>query len=79
MKFDVVYDPLEKLAKGQSTLLWRPEDVPEEEMKALMSAHGQMIVNGACQLPSEGRLDSRYPEIRLMTAEELLTQAWAGK
>ncbi|CAG8020465.1 unnamed protein product [Penicillium olsonii] len=78
-KFDVVYDPLEKLKEGRATLLWRPDGVSAEEMEALMSAHSQMVISGACQLPLDGRLDNRYPDLCLMTAEQLLSEAWTGK
>jgi len=78
-KFDVIYDPDRKLAKGQSTLLWRPEEVSTDEMKALTSTLRQSYISEACRLPLEGRLNDRYPEFRLMTVEALLTHAWAGK
>ncbi|KAL2827909.1 hypothetical protein BJY01DRAFT_241030 [Aspergillus pseudoustus] len=78
-KFDVLYDPLDKLVKGDATLLWRPEEIPEEEMKALMSAHSQMLISGAWRLPLEGRVEAIFPEIRLRTVKEVLSEAWMGK
>ncbi|KAF4460618.1 hypothetical protein FALBO_12598 [Fusarium albosuccineum] len=76
-KLNVVHDSVEKLEKGDVTVLWQPDDVTEEEFKPLLAALCQMIAAGTCVLPNDAsRLDRLFPEIHLTSAEEILTKAW---
>ncbi|KAJ2990591.1 hypothetical protein NUW58_g2870 [Xylaria curta] len=79
-KFKVVYDPQEKLERGEVTLLWTPDEVPAEEFKVLFLSICQLIVSGACILPQDGNQLTRiFPDLRLTTAQEILTEAWGGQ
>ncbi|KAJ3538027.1 hypothetical protein NM208_g6085 [Fusarium decemcellulare] len=76
-KLNVVHDSVEKLEKGDVTVLWHPDDVSEEEFKPLLAGLFQMIVAGTCVLPNDSRrLDRLFPDIPLTSAEEILTKAW---
>ncbi|WAO96127.1 NmrA domain-containing protein [Fusarium falciforme] len=79
-KIDVTYDPAEKLAKGEVTLLSPSEEVNEGEFKTLLAGVCQMIISGACVLPDDDRrLSKMFPEIPLTSAEDVIAKAWTGK
>ncbi|KAG5746896.1 hypothetical protein H9Q70_010421 [Fusarium xylarioides] len=79
-KMDIIYDPIDKLERGDATILWHPEDVTEEEFKPLLAGLCRMIVAGACILPDDDRrLDRRFPEVPLTSVEEIMAKAWSGK
>ncbi|KAG5766774.1 hypothetical protein H9Q72_005146 [Fusarium xylarioides] len=79
-KMDIIYDPIDKLERGDATILWHPEDVTEEEFKPLLAGLCRMIVAGACILPDDDRrLDKRFPDVPLTSVEEIIVKAWAGK
>ncbi|KAF5693131.1 hypothetical protein FDENT_2273 [Fusarium denticulatum] len=79
-KMEILYDPVDKLEQGDATLLWRPEEVPEDEFRALLAGLCRMIVAGACVLPNDDRrLDKLFPDVPLTSAEEIIAKAWGDK
>lgn len=75
-----MHDSVEKLEKGDATVLWHPADITAEEFKPLLASLSQMIIAGDCLLPDdERRLDRLFPEIRLTSAEEILAKGWEGR
>ncbi|KAF9872797.1 NmrA-like family protein [Colletotrichum karsti] len=81
-KFEVIYDDVDKLKRGEATVLSSmdaTDGFPEHILKQMTAEFGLMVVSGNCGLSREGRLNDQFPEIHVSTLEELLTKAWAGK
>ncbi|KAK1489501.1 hypothetical protein CABS01_12652 [Colletotrichum abscissum] len=81
-KFDVVYDGEEKLRNGQATVWsagYGAGPASMEETQAMIALFGLMSVEGRILVPQGNRLNAKYPDIRPIVIEELLTKAWAGK
>ncbi|KAI9155633.1 Oxidoreductase swnN [Paramyrothecium foliicola] len=79
-KFDIVYDTVEQLDKGEVTVLFHPEEASEAEFKPMLAGLCKMIIAGDCLLPNdERRLDGRYPEIPITSTKEILNKAWKGR
>ncbi|KAK7225145.1 hypothetical protein V2G26_013148 [Clonostachys chloroleuca] len=79
-KIDVVYDTVEKLGKGEASLVWHPEGIPENEFMPLLVGFSLMMISGAGILPHDNcRVDNLFPDLHLITVEELLATAWQGK
>ncbi|CEN60435.1 hypothetical protein ASPCAL02875 [Aspergillus calidoustus] len=79
-KIRVIYDPVEKLERGDVTLLWQPDDVPEEQFKPFFVGLCQMILAGHYLLPKDSDwLAAKFPDLHLTTANEVLDRAWKGK
>lgn len=76
-KFKVSYDSLEKLEKGEPTPLYEGMENEPIPMK-LAELFGQMIVKGFILVErGEGeRLNERFPELKAMTAEEMIKEVW---
>ncbi|ODQ68894.1 hypothetical protein LIPSTDRAFT_76651 [Lipomyces starkeyi NRRL Y-11557] len=83
LKFDVSYDSVEKLRNGEATLLSDSYGggggASNEEAKTIVSLFGLMTNAGHFHMPSENRLNSKFPDLQPFTAEELLNKAWAGR
>ncbi|KAK1448788.1 hypothetical protein CMEL01_08103 [Colletotrichum melonis] len=81
-KFDVVYDGEEKLRNGQATVWsagYGAGPASMEETQAMIALFGLMSVEGRSLVPQGKRLNGKYPDIRPIGIEELLTKAWTGK
>ncbi|KAI8668084.1 NmrA domain-containing protein [Fusarium keratoplasticum] len=82
-KFDTTYDSLEALERNEATLLQvgygGGGGASEDEAKQMVSLFGRMTISGSFRLPDENRINDKFPGLRPMTAEELLTMAWAEK
>ncbi|CAH0055760.1 unnamed protein product [Clonostachys solani] len=79
-KIDVAYDAVEKLGKGEATLVWHPEGIPEREFMPLLVGFSLMMISGAGILPHDDRrVDKLFPDLHLTTVEEILVTAWKGK
>ncbi|KAK1483613.1 hypothetical protein CCUS01_15675 [Colletotrichum cuscutae] len=77
-KFDVVYDGEEKLRNGQATVWsagYGAGPASMEETQAMIALFGLMSVEGRILVPQGNRLDAKYPDIRPISIEELLTKA----
>ncbi|KAL6405283.1 nmrA-like family protein [Ilyonectria robusta] len=82
-KFDVTYDGIEELERGNATLLDETFSVDYVtdigSAKAMMSMFGRMIVAGQMKIPSENRLNERLTGWKPMTFEELMEKSWRGR
>lgn len=77
--FDVTYDSAEKLARGEATV-WSSDSGYGGVDPVTMCAYlGLGVVNGKLLLPKEGRLNDRYPEVKPLTIDQLLAEAWGAK
>lgn len=79
-KFNVVYDSLEKLKRGEVTEL--PAQVasyayyPKPMSQAAGAAFGLWFENGDFNMKPERWLNDLFPEIKPMTVQEVLDTAW---
>jgi hypothetical protein len=79
-KIDVVYDTVEKLGRGEASLVWHPEGIPESEFMPLLVGFSLMMISGAGILPHDNRrVDKLFPDLHLTTVEKLLATAWQGE
>ncbi|KAF4539271.1 Phenylcoumaran benzylic ether reductase PCBER like atypical a SDR [Lasiodiplodia theobromae] len=82
-KFDVKYDDMEKLQRGEVTELPGMESLyiyfPKSELQETMSAFGQWTVQGFMALDREGALNDKFPEVKTLKIREMLDQCWKGK
>ncbi|KXH43657.1 hypothetical protein CSIM01_11984 [Colletotrichum simmondsii] len=81
-KFDVVYDGEEKLRSGKATVWsagYGAGPASMEETEAMTALFGLMGIEGRILVPEGNRLNAKYPDIRPIGIEELLTKAWTGK
>ncbi|KAF4462918.1 hypothetical protein FALBO_10266 [Fusarium albosuccineum] len=82
-KFDVKYDSIEALEKNDATLLQAGYGggggASEDEAKQMVSLFGRLTISGNFRLPTENRINDKFPGLHPTTAEELLETAWTGK
>jgi nucleoside-diphosphate-sugar epimerase len=82
MKWEVTYDPIEKLEKGQATVLEQPEgsyEFPSDVIRALVVEFSVMAVRAVMDVTVEGLRNDEFPEIHPITVEELIQMAWGSK
>ncbi|KAJ4183800.1 hypothetical protein NW767_013458 [Fusarium falciforme] len=76
--FDVTYDPLEKLQRGETTDLPAQKaelalsPFPEALTRQLLALLGIWSVTGQFDIPHDGSLNTRYPGIKPVTIREAL-------
>ncbi|KAI8660270.1 NmrA domain-containing protein [Fusarium keratoplasticum] len=76
--FDVTYDPLEKLQRSETTELPAQKaelalsPFPEALTRQLLALLGIWSVTGQFDIPHEGSLNAKYPDIKPVTIREAL-------
>ncbi|KAM5441868.1 hypothetical protein MferCBS31731_003130 [Microsporum ferrugineum] len=77
-KFEVTYDPLEKIKNNESTALPQSKEVvyPPEIIQWVVSYMSQVAVIDGFKMPKENRLNDLFPDVQPVTAREFLTKAW---
>jgi hypothetical protein len=78
----VTYDPIEKLEKGEGTVLEQPQgamEMPEEVLRHLWSEFGIMADKGLMDITTEGLRNSEFPQIKPVTVREVVEAAWGKK
>lgn len=76
--FDVTYDPLEKLQRGETTELPAQKaelalsPFPEALTRQLLALLGIWSVTGQFDIPHDGSLNAKYPDIKPVTIREAL-------
>ncbi|KAF5844423.1 hypothetical protein GGP41_001390 [Bipolaris sorokiniana] len=84
VKFDVKYDSVETLRKGQTTELPSHTPMypffPKEQLQGVLAGFGLFMENGSFDLkpPKEQNLNELFPEIKLASMKEIMG-AWKGK
>ncbi|EAW14289.1 uncharacterized protein ACLA_073240 [Aspergillus clavatus NRRL 1] len=77
-KFQVVYDSKERIREGRVTVPPMPGNTfssqDAQELTALVS---RLTIAGVFQLPAEGRLNDKFPDIRPVKMRQFLQAAWA--
>ncbi|KAF4341686.1 hypothetical protein FBEOM_4359 [Fusarium beomiforme] len=74
-KFDVSYDPLEKLQKGEVTSLPFNEgtaDFPRNVLEGLMSFWGLYVLEGKYDMPTDKALNKIFPDIQPLKVKDVL-------
>ncbi|KAK5788568.1 hypothetical protein VI817_009526 [Penicillium citrinum] len=73
-KFDVTYDSIEQIEKGNVTNPQMPSDLgySEEELTELTALVSRLVVNGVFELPEENRLNELFPEVKPITMKDFL-------
>lgn len=79
-KFDVKYDSLETLKKSQITELPGHENdykkYPKEVLLPFLSIFQRWMAEGLAFIPIEGSLNEKFPDIKPLTAQELMEKHW---
>lgn len=81
-KWEVTYDPIDKLEQGQATLLEQPEDsyeLPEDATRAMVAEWGVMTVKGAMDITRVGLRNDVFPDVHPITVEALMQKAWGSR
>ena len=76
-KFEVTYDGAEVLKGGDVTVL-SDDEVVKKQWKEVLNLFGKLVAEGLMTVP-EGkgyRLNDRFPELQVLTAEEMIRQCW---
>lgn len=80
-KFNVTYDPVEKLNKGEVTELPSHTAIysmaPKEVLQGIFSLFGKWIINGDFDVPEDLSLNAKFPEIKTTKLSEIVG-AWKG-
>lgn len=75
-KFEVAYDPLEKLEKGEVTEL--PTHVaaypffPKPALQGFMAMFGKWMALGRADIPADKTSNAKYPEIEPKKVREII-------
>jgi hypothetical protein len=80
-KFDVTYDSVEKLAKGEITELPSHHEIypvfPKAMLQGLFALFSLWIVEGRLDVPEEKSLNAKFPQIKTTKLSEIVG-AWKG-
>jgi hypothetical protein len=80
-KFNVTYDPIEKLSKGEITELPSHPELyamaPKEVFQSIFSLFGRWVVEGLFNVPEDLSLNAKFPEIKTTKLSEIVG-AWKG-
>ncbi|KAF2025383.1 hypothetical protein EK21DRAFT_76514, partial [Setomelanomma holmii] len=78
-KWDITYDPIEKLESAQGTVLRQAQgaiEMPDEALRHMWSEFGTMAVKGLMDISKEGLRNDEFPNIKPMTVREVVEAAW---
>ncbi|KAF1844389.1 NAD(P)-binding protein [Cucurbitaria berberidis CBS 394.84] len=78
-KWDVTYEPLEQLERGEPTLFEQPEgsyDLPEEVVRGMVAEYGIMAIKGVMDVSREGIRNKEFPQVKPVTVEGIIKEAW---
>ena len=71
------------LEKGKATLLPRPGttelDDGNQQLKDWVALFGKLYIHGIFHMPTENRLNARFQDVKTVSLEEFLTEAWKGR
>lgn len=78
-KWTVTYEPLEKLEKGEATVLPQPPDsydFTEDAARAMIAEFGIMAVKGVMDVSREGLRNEDYPQVKPISVRKILEDGW---
>ncbi|KAM5348281.1 hypothetical protein ACJ41O_008105 [Fusarium nematophilum] len=80
VKFDVKYDDLEKLRRSEVTELPGHQNdykrFPKEVLLPFLSVFQRWMAEGLGEVPIEGSLNEKFPDIKPLTVRELMDRHW---
>lgn len=83
IKFNVVYDSVETMKAGRVTALPSHLEmrtfIPQEILEGILSLYGLLFEAGVFDLKPEHTIRQDFPDIKVKTLKELITEAWGGK
>lgn len=83
VKFDVAYDDVEKLRASQITELpghaASYDKFPKERLQWFLAIFEMWMATGLGRVPREGTLNEMFPEIKPLTAREMMERYWAAR
>lgn len=81
-KFDVSYDPVDKLEASQITELPGHQDAytrfPKDRLQWFLAIFEMWMARGQGRVSREGSLNEIFPEIKPLTAKEMMERYWKG-
>lgn len=81
-KWDITYDTIDKLEKGQATVLQQPEgsyEFPPEFIQPLVVEFSMLAVRVNMDVSKDGLRNHEFPQIHPIGVEELMQKAWGSK
>lgn len=82
-KFAVAYDGVEKLGASRITELpghaASYDKFPKERLQWFLAIFELCMATGLGRVPREGTLNEMFPEIKPLTAREMMERYWAGR
>ncbi|EGE05310.1 hypothetical protein TEQG_04465 [Trichophyton equinum CBS 127.97] len=77
-KFEVSYDPLEKVKNNESTPLPQSDKVvyPPEIVSWVVSYMSQVAIVDGFKMPKDKRINNMFPDVKPVNMREFLTNAW---
>lgn len=81
-EWEVTYDAIEKLEKGEGTVLEQPDgaiEMPEDALRHMWSEFGIMAVKGLMDVTEDGLRNDEFPDIKPITVREVIETAWGQK
>lgn len=83
VKFDVAYDDVEKLKASQITELpghaVSYDKFPKERLQWFLAIFEMWMATGQGRVSREGTLNDMFPEIKPLTAREMMERYWAAR
>ncbi|KAI8720003.1 NmrA domain-containing protein [Fusarium sp. LHS14.1] len=83
VKFNVTYDSVETLKTGRVTALPSHVEmrafIPQEVLEGILSLYGLLFEADVFDLKPEHTIRDDFPDIKVKSFKELMTEAWAGK
>jgi hypothetical protein len=80
VKFNVTHDSEELLKSSKITELPSHAEsysfLPKEKLQAVLSAFGRWTIAGDFNMPEEGSLNQRFPEIKPRSIRDVLQEGW---
>lgn len=80
-EFNTVYDDLDKLKRGEATMLPSQDalyaGIPSDYIQAVSSLSGIWFARGDLDLDENTALNKRFPEMKTLKVKDFIGQAWS--
>ncbi|KAJ5096116.1 hypothetical protein NUU61_005472 [Penicillium alfredii] len=79
-KFDVTYDTVDQVNKGDVTVPPMPNTLgySTDDLKEVTALVSRLIINKVFELPKKDRLNTRFPDVKPITMKRFLEKAWGN-
>lgn len=82
MKWEVTFEPLSQLERGEATLFEQPEgsyELSEDALRHMVAEFGIMAVKGMLDVSSEGIRNVDFPQVVPVGVERFIEEAWGQR